>query len=157
MIQKEATLLCPYFSWGTSVSMEASGLRAEIRSSSFNAIPVKAPFMGKPLWKRIGKGPPQPEHWSPPSFPEYLHPLPPEHKPACIDTQHRGSCCLCRCHCSFAFPSIRRLEGRKTMATHHDFLWTNSLQLQAAQTLNLSQLLRSYIRTWLAHMTYYPI
>lgn len=74
---------------------------------------------------------------SPPSFAEYLHP-PPEHKLFHTDTQHRVSCCLCRCHCSFAFPSIRRSEGRKRMAIYHDFPQTSSLRLQA---LNVSQLL----------------
>lgn len=43
------------------------------------------------------------------------------------------------------------------IATHQDFLWTKFLQLQTAQMLNLSQLLRPYTRTWLAHITFYPV
>lgn len=87
MIQK-AALKCLYFSWDCSVSMEGSELWAGIRTSSFNAVLVKAPFMDKPLWNKRAEGPPYPEHGSIHSFPKYLHPSP-EHKPACTDTWHR--------------------------------------------------------------------
>lgn len=158
-MQKEATQLCSCFNWSAPVSVGGSRLRAEVWITSLNAIPMKAPFMGKPLWKRIGKGPPYPEQGllPPCSLPEYLHP-PPENKPACTDTAHSSSCCLYGCHCSFAFLSMKGQEGRKTVGMHHGFLWTKSLsRLQAAQKLNLSRLLRCHLRTRLACTPRYPV
>lgn len=117
----DTSLLCPYSRWGPSISKEGSGFWAEIRTSISQCNSCESSLYGQVFVKedkeRTSTSRAQ---VSPPSLPEYLYP-PLEHKSSCTDLQHRVSCCLCRCHCSFVFPSIRRLEGRKMMATHHSY------------------------------------